>query len=134
MEEKVNLTSQSLNKYPSLIWGFEISNSEESIDRPIDRRTDRPTDRPTNRPTNQPTNQQSITYSLLTVSLKCKQVQCNLMYEDVCYFSGPAWLSGKVCGSLSRGHGFELYRILWVFRGSVREQDTSEPQPSTGET
>ena len=59
MEEKVNLTSQSLNKYPSLIWGFEISNSEESIDRPIDRRTDRPTDRPTDQPTNQPTNNQS---------------------------------------------------------------------------
>ena len=42
---------------------------------------------------------------------------------------GPAWLSGK-----SRGPGFEPHWILWVFRGSVLGQDTSEPQPSTGET
>ena len=28
----------------------------------------------------------------------------------------------------------ELHWILWVFRGSVLGQDTSEPQPRTGET
>ena len=40
---------------------------------------------------------------------------------------GPAWLSGKVFDLQSRGPGFEPHWILWVFRGSVLGQDTSEP-------
>ena len=47
---------------------------------------------------------------------------------------GPAWLGGKVFDSLSNGPGFELDLILWVFLGSVLGPDTSEPEPSTGET
>ena len=46
----------------------------------------------------------------------------------------PAWLNDEVFDSLSRGPGFESHLIPWVFHGSVLGQDTSEPQPSTGET
>ena len=31
------------------------------------------------------------------------------------YVRGPAWLSGKVFDLQSRGPGFELHWILWVF-------------------
>ena len=47
---------------------------------------------------------------------------------------GPVWLSGKVFDWWSRGPGFESLWILRVFHGSVLRQDTSEPQPSAGET
>ena len=44
---------------------------------------------------------------------------------------GPASLSGKVFDSKSSGPGFEPHWIIWVCRGSVLGQDTSEPQPIT---
>ena len=43
------------------------------------------------------------------------------------------WLSGEVFGSQLRGPGFKPHWILWVFRGIVLGQDTSEPKPSTDE-
>ena len=51
-----------------------------------------------------------------------------------CFDEGPAWLSGKVVDSQSRGPWFEPHWIVWIPCGSVLGQDTSEPQPSTGET
>ena len=55
--------------------------------------------------------------------------------NTVCQITGdPAWLSGKVFESSSRRPRFEPHDILWVFRGSVLGQDTSEPQSGIGET
>ena len=44
------------------------------------------------------------------------------------------FLRGPVVKCLTRNPWFEPHRILLGFRGSVLAQDTSELQPSTGET
>ena len=43
-----------------------------------------------------------------SVPLSSKSVMQNKL-------EGPAWLSGKVFDSKSRGSGFEPHKILWVF-------------------
>ena len=48
---------------------------------------------------------------------------------------GPEWHSGKAYDSLSRSPGGSgRTGSCGFFRGSILGQDTSEPQPSTGET
>ena len=77
--------------------------------------------------------------SVLSVLLSSIEVFiCNdfnlVMPKIISYRGGPDLLSGKVLGLLSKNPRFELHWILLVFLWSVLGQDTSEPQPSTGET
>ena len=64
---------------------------------------------------------------------KCEPLNISL-WTELYNFEGPAWLSGQVFDSKSRGPGFEPHRILRVSRGCVLGRDTLKPQLSTDET